>query len=229
MILNGHVVCWSNWAIREILLNMTVSASRENKEKYSQSLMKHVWTFDDALTDQLLDIYLESFQSRLLNFHFFICPKLIDEWSIGNKDYVRAQLRNPDAELLSWDEIGSLVEYGNLIGSHGVDHTSFVDMSEDQFEYQMEYSRELIKSRTGRLTTTFAFPFGHVGSKSIEVSLKARKYYSEVYLSDNSLKVGQLADNVFNRRHAEFGVCALRGIFIGSLNILFGIKKWRSL
>jgi peptidoglycan/xylan/chitin deacetylase (PgdA/CDA1 family) len=227
MILNGHVGCTNNLPFLWFFRKMCESANHKNNQVYSRSLARHVWTFDDGLTDQL-ELFLKYFQAEGLVFQFFVCPKLVDEWEVGNIEYVRRQLNNPRAELLSWDEIGRLAESGNIIGSHGVDHTSFSSMSIEQSVEQLERSMDLIKQRTGYVPTSFAFPYGAVSPSSLAASLMARKWYREVYLSDNSIAIGEIANGVFNRRHSEFGVCAARGILIGALNILFGINKWRS-
>lgn len=227
MILNGHLACENNELFQWLFRKTCVGANHESIQAYGRSLAKHVWTFDDGLTDQL-EIYLEYFQPERLVFQFFVCPKLIDEWEVGNFEYVRRQLGNPRAELMSWDSIGRLIESGNTIGSHGIDHTSFSTMSTDQSVEQLERSRDMIKQRIGCVPTSFAFPYGVVSPSSLAASLLARKLYQEVYLSDNSMAIGEIADGVFNRRHSEFGVCAARGLLIGALNILFGIYKWRS-
>lgn len=228
MILNGHIACKRSRLFEYIFGKITSTASSVNNFNYSESLLQHTWTFDDALTDQLEIIYENYFKPRKLLFHFFVCPKLIDQWELGNKDYVRYQLKNHNAEMLSWDDISKLVECGNIVGSHGVDHRSFINISRNEFIDQLEYSRELIEQRTGYRASSFAFPYGHVGKSSLRASIFAKEYYDEVYLSDNSLPIGQLADGIYNRRHAEFGLCAFRGILIGAINVAFGIKKWRS-
>lgn len=228
MILNGHIACKRNAVFRYFFRKLTVAASGTNSKAYAKSLTRHVWTFDDALTDQFDKIYLEYFRPEGLVFQFFVCPRLVDEWEAGNFDYVRRQLSNPDANLLGWEQIGRLAEAGNLLGSHGVDHTPFTGLTAEQAAEQLEQSREMIKARTGRTPTSFAFPLGYVKPSSIEASIHARKWYDEVHLSDNSIPIGQVADGVFNRRHGEFGMCASRGLVAGALNIALGIRKWRS-
>lgn len=228
MILNGHIACGRNAAFRYLFRQLSVSATRDNNKAYAKSLTRHVWTFDDALTDQFDKIYMEYFRPEGLVFQFFVCPKLVDEWEIGNFEYVRSQLSNPKAELLGWEQIGRLAETGNLLGSHGVDHTPFSGLSTEAAAEQLERSREMIHARTGRLPTSFAFPLGYVKPSSVEASVLARKWYDEVHLSDNSIPIGEVADGVFNRRHGEFGICASRGLLAGALNIVFGIRKWRS-
>lgn len=228
MILNGHVACRRNQLFRRMFGKMSVTASSVNNRAHARSLTTHVWTFDDALTDQFAEIFQEYFEPAGLVFQFFVCPKLVDEWELGNFEYVRRQLNNPAAELLNWDQIGRLAESGNILGSHGIDHTPFSGIGSEQAAHQLELSKEMIKIRTGKEPRSFAFPLGFVTPSSIEASLHARKWYDEVYLSDNSLAIGELKDGVFNRRHGEFGMCATRGLLVGALNIVFGLRKWRS-
>jgi peptidoglycan/xylan/chitin deacetylase (PgdA/CDA1 family) len=129
---------------------------------------------------------------------------------------------------MPWKDVVALLEAGNVIGSHGIDHRSFDDLGADESAEQLEGSRELIEQRIGYRPTSFAFPFGAVRPSSGDAGAFARRWYDEVHLSDNRLALGELTDGVFNRRHAEFGTCAYRGIAVGGLNVLFGIRKWRS-
>lgn len=227
MILNGHGMCSAGYSLDSIFQRFYRTATDENMKSCAKSLLFHTWTFDDALIDQFR-IYLEHFANQEKIFHLFVCPKLIDEWELGNINYVRGQLRNSQAELMGWDAVCKLAEYGVIIGSHGIDHSSFSTMSVEQCYQQYEHSKNMISARTGRKVNTFAFPFGRVAPSSVTAALEARKFYKEVYLSDNSLAIGELADGVFNRRHAEYGICAGRGILVGALDILLGARRWRS-
>lgn len=227
MILNGHNRCKTGEVFQRIFRYCSVQANCVNAKRYATSISRHIWTFDDALIEQF-EIYYKSFESAKICYHLFLCPKLIDEWEMGNVDYVRRQLNNQKAELMPWESIGRLASAGIVLGSHGVDHASFSKMSADEAAEQFELSREMIKSRTGCEVYSFAFPFGRVSPSSIDASLFARRWYREVYLSDNSLRIGEISDGVFNRRHAEFGECAARGILVGMLNILFDIKIQRT-
>ena len=227
MIFNGHNTCIKNKTFRFIFNNFYISAGQANNQKYARSLYKHIWTFDDGHIDQLKQIYYDYFKPEGLVFQFFICPKLIDEWEIGNSEYVRSQLRDPNAELLSWDQIGNLIDAGNIIGSHGIDHESFSGMSCNMMSEQLESSKEMIKKRTGITPNTFAFPYGYVSPSSIEASRAARKEYLEVHLSDNNLPIGEIENGIFNRRHSEFGICVIKGLFIGALDVILGINVGR--
>ena len=84
MIFNGHNTCLKNKTFRFIFNNICISAGQANNQKYARSLYKHIWTFDDGHIDQLKQIYYDYFKPEGLVFQFFICPKLIDEWEIGN-------------------------------------------------------------------------------------------------------------------------------------------------
>lgn len=227
MIMNGHQACSRTNRFRRLFRATTVSATAANNRACANSLMRHTWTFDDGLSS-VSEIFSVDFAPSQLVFQLFVCPELTDAWEHGRVAYVRQRLQNQSAELLTWDEIGRLVEGGIIIGSHGLDHSSFSGMEEAWQVEQFERSREMIRVRTGQSPTSFAFPFGRVAPSSVEAAVFAKKWYGAVYLSDNSLPIGELAGGVFNRRHGEFGACAYRGMFIGALNIMFGIRPWRS-
>jgi len=223
MLLNGHIACRAGFEFRKFFNATSVSAGEGQSKFFSRSLTRHIWTFDDALKD-ITSIYSKYFKDEGKVFQFFVCPDLVNNWEQGNIEYVRNKLGNKDAIMLSWDEINKLIEEGNIIGSHGIDHASFSTMNETQMVDQLERSREMIRDKTGCYPNSFAFPYGKVSNK-IDVTKLARNSYSEVYFSDNSSMIGEISEGVFNRRHCEFGSCAYRGLLIGYLNVVLGIRK----
>jgi len=62
--------------------------------------------------------------------------------------------------LMTWDELGTLVEAGLTIGSHGLTHRSLGRMSEQEAREEAVCSRELIERRLGVEVRSFAYPFG---------------------------------------------------------------------
>lgn len=226
MLLNGHIACKIGFEYRRFFNATCVSPGIGQSTAYARSLTSHIWTFDDALED-ISNIYFNYFKSEGKVFHFFVCPHLVDNWECGKYDYVRSKLGNKNANMLNWSKIQQLQEAGNIIGSHGLDHESFSNMSENQMIDQLEQSKELIFKRTGFNSDSFAFPYGKVSNSKLNGIKIARNSYNEVYLSDNSQKIGELSDGVYNRRHCEFGSCSYRGLLIGYLNVIFGLKKWQ--
>jgi peptidoglycan/xylan/chitin deacetylase (PgdA/CDA1 family) len=62
--------------------------------------------------------------------------------------------------FLSWEEVGRLQEFGITIGSHGLTHASFGEMSESQARDEAARSRDAITRELGTAPTAFAYPYG---------------------------------------------------------------------
>jgi len=62
--------------------------------------------------------------------------------------------------LMSWDDLGELVEAGIAVGSHGLTHRSLGRMSEREAREEAVRSRRLLEERLGVQVHSFAYPFG---------------------------------------------------------------------
>lgn len=226
MILNGHTIVGEADNLVRYLFDLFGSASNINEDKAAGSIKNLTWTFDDCHRDLLkIDQIL---RCRFdITFRFFVSPLLIDRYSSGLVEFVRDQLRDPTATLLNWDEIGSLVENGHILGLHGYDHSDFNLMSSNEIIDQHEQSIELLYKRLGIYTDSFAFPFGRVSdsynvleSKQIIIS---EGYFDRIYLSDNRLPIFRVG-HVFNRRHSEFGNVFIVSFIKGLLQYRFSYK-----
>lgn len=206
MILNGHV--YKNFEINQILNFKTkfCSASDINEDLASNKLFPITWTFDDGLSDLLIiDKLLTDIGD--IKFRFFISPYLIEKKVRTNAKFIKNKLKAETKPLLTWDQIGLLIEKGHILGLHGYDHTDFNLLSKNQILDDFELSIELLKKRISKKTNSFAFPFGRINAKE-EIStnphiILARKFFSRIYLSDNRLPIFGLK-GIYNRRHAEF-------------------------
>jgi len=223
MIFNGHTIDGLSSDLLEALGSAFKSASNEEEDRAATSLLRFTWTFDDCHKDlTAIDQVIRGHFG--ITFRFFVSPFLIDSCSSGSAQFVRNQLRDENASLLSWDEIGSLVEKGHLIGLHGYDHSDFSVMSDSQIVEQHERSIDLLRNRLGLSTDSFAFPFGRLRGgiqifQNSEITI-TKKYFSRLYLSDNRLPVFNI-HNVFNRRHAEFGSSVFTSVIKGFLQFRF--------
>ena len=206
MILNGHV--YKNFEINQILNFKTkfCSASDINEDLASNKLFPITWTFDDGLSDLLIiDKLLTDIGD--IKFRFFISPYLIEKKVRTNAKFIKNKLKAETKPLLTWDQIGLLIEKGHILGLHGYDHTDFNLLSKNQILDDFELSIELLKKRISKKTNSFAFPFGRINAKE-EIStnphiILARKFFSRIYLSDNRLPIFGLK-GIYNRRYAEF-------------------------
>lgn len=219
MILNGHILSHYSPGLMRMASSAFASASDDNEDRHCNALLPLLWTFDDGLHDLL------AIDERLLggfgvHFRFFICPKLVDQYSAGQIARVHEKLENRDARLLNWEQIGRLHEKGHVLGLHGNDHSDFNAMSEAEMVDQHESSMDLLHQRLGIRADSFAVPFGRVDRANSAVIPVAKNYYRRIYLSDNRLPPRRHAD-LYNRRHSEFGNTVLPSLLKGTLQHLY--------
>lgn len=224
MLLNAHNIC----RFEEIARALVAFSENPNfEDSLVESLLRHTWSFDDALRD-VSHIFKRYFLPKNKSFRLFVCPELVDLWENGKVSEVRSALKNPDATLLSWAEILELSNLGVEIGSHSCKHNFFDDLSAEEASLDMSRSRQLLEYRLGKTVNTFAFPFGYSKHRHDGLSDIGLKHYSKVYWSDNSRPLVCDVQGVYNRRHVEFGACAIKGLAVGALNIQMGLVKFRT-
>jgi peptidoglycan/xylan/chitin deacetylase (PgdA/CDA1 family) len=225
MILNGHIL--RNFKLNHIFnfKNKFISATDKNEDLFSNKLFPISWTFDDGLKDLLtIDELLTNIGE--IKFRFFISPYLIENKNRQNLKFIESKLKIKTSPLLTWDQVGFLLEKGHILGLHGYDHTELNLLSKNQINDDFELSIELLNKRLSIKTTSFAYPFGRLDSTENLLSnqqiVTAKKFFSRIYLSDNRLPIFGYK-GVYNRRYAEFD----DKIFI---NILKGfIQKFKPL
>jgi hypothetical protein len=223
MILNGHTVGLTSPDIISLLRPAFKSASNDMEDIAANSLFMTTWTFDDCHQDLIrID---ELLRQRLgIIFRFFVSPFLIDCYSSGAVEFVREQLKDPSASLLTWDQIGRLIENGHILGLHGYDHSDFNFLSDSLIFEQHERSIELLRRRLGVTTDSFAFPFGRILNLNSLTNnnqlIISKRYFDRIYISDNRLPPF-VASGVFNRRHSEFGNSVFASLIKGLLQHRF--------
>lgn len=77
----------------------------------------------------------------------------VSEWSDQVRDWQKEK-------VLSWDELGAMMERGVEIGAHSATHRDFGDLDEKRARVELETSRETMKARLGFTPTVMAIPFG---------------------------------------------------------------------
>jgi peptidoglycan/xylan/chitin deacetylase (PgdA/CDA1 family) len=225
MILNGHILRNFKLNHKFNFKNKFISATDKNEDMFSNRIFPISWTFDDGLKDLLtIDELLTNIGE--IKFRFFISPYLIENKNRQNLKFIESKLKIKTPPLLSWDQVGYLIEKGHILGLHGYDHTEYNLLSKNQINDDFESSIELLNKRLSIKTTSFAYPFGRLDSTENLLSnqqiVSAKKFFSRIYLSDNRLPVFGYK-GVYNRRYAEFD----DKIFI---NILKGfIQKFKPL
>ena len=84
----------------------------------------------------------------------------------GENDWPTQPERAPRRPLLGAAELGSLVESGWEIGSHGLSHRPLVGLPDDAVREELRESRARIAAMTGADVTAFAFPYGLVPARA---------------------------------------------------------------
>ena len=124
-------------------------------------------TFDDAYSSIATRV-LPIIQELEIPLTVFVPISYIgkyNEWDENLSDYMKI-------DILSWNEIERLSQNSHLtFGSHGINHTSFGKLSENQIEQELKDSKALLETHLKKKVDYFAFPFGQVkdfGSASPE-------------------------------------------------------------
>lgn len=134
-----------------------------------------------------------------------------NQWDI-DKSY-------PEIKILNWDELNILAtERLITIGSHGVNHISHGNLSEEQDLSEMIISKEKIKQNIGVEVKYYSFPFGQ---------LKDIGKYS----NNNLTKAGYTAalSTIWSRKNTYANLLRLNRIeILGNDNLKTFIKKIKS-
>ena len=91
---------------------------------------------------------------------FFICPAMVGETNHQRlEEYCRQRFGMPPTELMSWNDIGTILKDGHEIGSHTMTHPVLSRISEHQAQDEIARSYEWLVAKAGRVDH-FAWPEG---------------------------------------------------------------------
>ena len=123
-----------------------------------------VMYFDDGFKDIYLNAY-PIFKKYNLPFVIFVSTDLIDRNPLPKEVSRRlAKLsREQEKIFLTWEEIKEidLAE----IGSHGVTHKDFIDLTDQELKKELLKSGERIKKETGKKPIALSYPHGKYNQK----------------------------------------------------------------
>lgn len=98
---------------------------------------------------------------------FFVCPRFTDGNAPNSQRYT---------DFLLWDELQTLVDFGQTIGSHSLTHTEFSKLTTSKIWEEIKESRTLIESKLKLPEPgcfAFAAPFGSDSDVSREMARTA--------------------------------------------------------
>ncbi len=101
-----------------------------------------VLTFDDG-NPCAYENAVPVLRERGLTATFFVCPAYIGDFNV-----------------LSWEQLRSLVEDGFTIGAHGYEHVKVHALSPAEAEVQFGLAKRRLEEETGAQVEFFAYPFG---------------------------------------------------------------------
>jgi peptidoglycan/xylan/chitin deacetylase (PgdA/CDA1 family) len=171
----------------------------EKKENTNQKLI--AFTFDDGFKECYTKVapVLKQFNT---NAAFFINPGFIN----GNQKYKENFTKNivhVNKEPMSWEMIRNLHNEGFIIGNHTMDHARLIQLSDEQYSFQISQSKKIIEEKINDKCEHFAWTYGtlmDIDSKALEIAIKEHKH---VFSGDNYKKYYSLNQSVINRRHIE--------------------------
>jgi peptidoglycan/xylan/chitin deacetylase (PgdA/CDA1 family) len=96
------------------------------------------------------------------------------------------ELAGDDPEELStmdWDELRGHCENGIEVGSHGVTHSHFTDLADDELRRELVDSKAEIEAELGRPCTELAYPYGE-HDRRVRAAVEAAGYQRAFALWD---------------------------------------------
>ena len=91
---------------------------------------------------------------------FFICPSIIGETDHRKlKEFCVRKLTLPATEMLTWDDVETLINNGHEIGSHTMSHPVLSRISQERAQHEISQSYESLTGRLGAIKH-FAWPEG---------------------------------------------------------------------
>lgn len=165
-----RVVCFhdvkdSSWfeSTIEMLQNKyhILSVSEFEQRKFSTAKINILLSFDDGYQSWVTTV-LPIFKKYNLQGLFFVNSGLLDANKEGKgKQFLNEKLLlQTERILLSWDELKTLVEEGQIIGGHTVGHTRLSSVSKDQVRQEVGNDKCALETFLGTKLNHFAYPFG---------------------------------------------------------------------
>jgi len=124
-------------------------------------------TFDDAYKDFIDNAFpaLEEFGFKA---YVFVPAGLVgkfNEW-----DWRELNVKK---EIMSWEDLGFLVEKGYKIGSHTLFHPDLTKLSDRELEKEVSYSKKLLEDKLSVEIETFCYPYGRYDDRVVNAVKRA--------------------------------------------------------
>lgn len=124
-----------------------------------------VLSFDDGFSDNMRAAELLAAHGMRGTFYLIVGGDA-SQHCIGPE----RQRQDCGDDYLSWSQINELSKMSQVeIGVHTVDHADLPSLSPSDQMWQIVAAKNQLEQRTGRKLTTFAYPYGHFNSTTVEL------------------------------------------------------------
>ncbi len=118
-----------------------------------------VLTFDDGYEDNALNAFplLRKFSFSAVIFLVGNRAITNNVWDVGDGE--------PEAHLLTDDQVMQMKAYGIEFGSHSLNHKNLTDIPLQEVETEIRQSKKIIEERLGLPVISFAYPYGKLNEQ----------------------------------------------------------------
>lgn len=124
-----------------------------------------VLTFDDGFRNFLTEAF-----PVLEKYDFTATVFLVTDFCGKHNDWEGNPADLPRSNLLDWNEIKRLSEYGIEFGSHTKTHPDLTELSSEKAKAEIVESKSVIEDRLGEKVETFAYPYGKFDSETKRIA-----------------------------------------------------------
>jgi len=166
-----------------------------------QNVILLSFTFDDGFKEchSVIAAILERYGTRGT---FFINANYIDS-SLEYQKAFHQRINTFTKHPMRWEQVINLHDRGHLIGSHGLDHFDFGELSIDEIEYQVTENKRILESKLNYQCEHFAWTYGQFKNFPLNALHIVKKHHKYIYSATNYQQYMSYDGEVINRRHLE--------------------------
>ncbi len=143
---------------------------------------------------------------------------MVDDFkaAIGEQELARLKELHNTEDMMSWDEVSDIRNYGCTIASHCVDHCVLhINQPDEEVRHQLADSKQMIESHIGECRY-FSFPNGARASVSEKAEMMAKELFNLCYGVDSKYIHNYNSPSFVSRINA----CEDLSVFKSQLSIL---------
>jgi len=179
---------------------------KEALERQTLVITKPAFTisFDDGFKDNAT-VAAPIIYKKGIPATFFVATGFMGLKGTALKKFTREKLKiDAEAEPMTWEDMQRCADYGIEIGSHGVNHRSFSELSDFDAEQELAESKEAIERCISRKVQYVAWPFGtpqHFPARCLDIA--QRIGYRAVFSGVSRRSSIIIPSGTLHRRHLD--------------------------